>query len=274
MVKPSGIIIFLLLSFSVAFGAGINYDVKSDRIDFILYFTKGYSNLDVLKSDDSIVFSFETSESIDFPRQDFFDLPLRSAYLISDSFRKKLVISFDTTPIEPIISKEAKKITLTFPLSPMAQSQGSGELFEDTQTKTSAVPGAGAYFRMIFGLCIVLFLVLSGYWLVKSYFKKKVFTDIPGSGRLLGKVDLDIRKSLFFYEIGDNIYIIGVTDSGMNLLDKISDDAEATKIRAGFTRKREFSGYMSFFGRKNELDEEISVSNALVEEKLKSLRKK
>ena len=127
---------------------------------------------------------------------------------------------------------------------------------------------------MLFGLGVVLFIILSVYWLVKSYYKKQVFTDIPGSGRLLGKVDIDIRKSLAFYELGETLYIIGITDSGMNLIDKITDEAEATKIRAGFTRKREFTGYMSFFKRKNELDDEISTSNALVEEKLKSLRKK
>ena len=273
MVKPLGAVFFLLLCFTAAFGAGISYDVKSDRVEFVLEFSRGYSNDDLLKSEDSVVFSFETSESIDFPRQDFFDLPLRSAYFTSDSFRKKLIISFDGKPIEPIISKEAKKIILTFPFTPVSQPVGDTADIS-SQTKSSAVPGAGAYFRMIFGLCIVLFIILVCYWLVKSYFKKKVFTDIPGSGRLLGKVDLDIRKSLFFYEIGDNIYIIGVTESGMNLLDKITDDSEAAKIRAGFTKKREFTGYMSFFKRKNELDEDISVSSTIIGEKLKSLRKK
>lgn len=275
MVKPAGVVFFLLAGLHAALGADISYDIKPDRMEFVLNFTRGYSNLDVLKSDKSIVFSFETSENMEFARQDFFDLPLTSAYLISESFRKKFVVFFEESVIEPVVSKEAKKITLTFPFSVPVNlgtvPSADGEL---PKAKTPAVPGAGAYFRMIFGLCVVLFLVLLGYWFVKSYFKKKVFTDIPGSGRLLGKVDLDIRKSLFFYEIGDSLYIIGTSDSGMSLIDKISDEAEATKIRAGFTKKREFAGYMSFFKRKNELDDEISASNALVEEKLKSLRKK
>lgn len=52
---------------------------------------------------------------------------------------------------------------------------------------------------MIWGLLIVLAVMLVLFWIVKSFFKKKqVFTDIPGMGRLLGKADLDIRKSLFF----------------------------------------------------------------------------
>ena len=274
MAKLAGVFFFLFVLFQAAFGADISYDLKSDRIEFVLNFAKGYSNLNVLKSDKGIVFSFETSEKIEFARQDFFDLPLTSAYLISESFRKKFVVSFEQSVIEPVVSKEAKKITLTFPFSVPINQGGNQPADMLPNTKTPAVPGAGAYFRMIFGLCIVLFLVLLGYWFVKSYLKKKVFTDIPGSGRLLGKVDLDIRKSLFFYEIGDNLYIIGASDGGLGLIDKISDEAEAAKIRAGFTKKREFTGYMSFFKRKNELDDEISTSNALVEEKLKSLRKK
>ncbi len=49
------------------------------------------------------------------------------------------------------------------------------------------------------GLLIVLAVMLVLFWIVKSFFKKQVFTDIPGGmGRLLGKADLDIRKSLFF----------------------------------------------------------------------------
>ena len=105
-------------------------------------------------------------------------------------------------------------------------------------------------------------------------FKSILYSDIPGSGRLLGKVDLELRKSLYFYEIGDIIYIIGVTDNSMNVIDKVLDDAEAAKIRAGFIKKHDFKGYMNFFKRKELLDDDLSSSNAMVEEKLNNMRKR
>ena len=58
----------------------------------------------------------------------------------------------------------------------------------------------------------------------------------------------------------------------MNVIDKIVDEVEAVKIRAGFIKKHEFKGYMTFFKRKEHLDEELSSSNAIVEDKLNSIR--
>lgn len=275
MVKPLGVIFIFLFTINVAFSAEISFEVEKDNVQFTLTFDKGYSNLNVLDSADSVIFSFETSEKIDFKQQDFFDLPLKSAYLQSDSYRKKFIVTFNEKIIEPVISRENRRLVFTFPFPAIQNYEVDTENSQNNATsKAPSVPGVGAYFKMLFGLSIVLFIILAVYWLVKSYYKKRVFTDIPGSGRMLGKVDLDIRKSLVFYEIGDTLYIIGITDNGMNLIDKVTDEAEATKIRAGFTRKREFTGYMSFFKRKNELDDEISTSNALVQEKLKSLQKK
>lgn len=274
MAKPLGIIFLILFSFNMtAYAASVTDSISPDKAVFEITFTKGYSNLNTINGKDSIIVNFETTENIEY-RNEFFDLPIKEVYVTENSYRKKFVVVFETAFIEPVISKDDKLIKLSFPF-PNTVDLGSPVDTENSNTvKAPSVPGAGAYFKMIFGLGVVLFIILSVYWLVKSYYKKQVFTDIPGSGRLLGKVDIDIRKSLAFYELGETLYIIGITDSGMNLIDKITDEAEATKIRAGFTRKREFTGYMSFFKRKNELDDEISTSNALVEEKLKSLRKK
>lgn len=274
MVKPLGIIFILLFAFNTVYAANVTENISQDKGVFEITFSKGYSNLTILNSKNSVIINFETSEQLQYKRE-FFDLPIKEAYITENSYRKKLIIVFENEFIEPVVFKEDKLLRFTFPFpNPVDLGQNIEEADVPSGAKAPTVPGAGAYFKMLFGLSVVLFIILLVYWLVKSYYKKQIFTDIPGSGRLLGKVDIDIRKSLAFYELGETLYIIGITDNGMNLIDKITDEAEATKIRAGFTRKREFTGYMSFFKRKNELDDEISTSNALVEEKLKSLRKK
>ena len=72
------------------------------------------------------------------------------------------------------------------------------------------MPSTSSYVKMISGLIFVVILIFLLFFVLKIFFKKQLFSDIPGSGRLLGKVDLDLRKSLYFYEIGDVIYIIGI----------------------------------------------------------------
>lgn len=273
----SALIFFFFLFYGASFGASVTYDIKNNGIDFILDFQNQPSNLTMLKGDKNIVFNFDTPETVNFKRQDFFDLPIKSAYISGENtYRKKFIVTFDKEIIDPKVAAVGKTITISFPVSPELLAVNTGDNLTTPPMK-QPLAGSGTYFRMMFGLLVVLAVILIMYKLLKTYLNKQVFSDIPGSGRLLGKVDLDIRKSLYFYEIGDIIYIIGVTDSNMTLIDKIGDESDMTKIKAGLAKKREFAGYMSFFGKKNNasgLDADISASNILVEEKIKSLRKK
>lgn len=278
MVRLAAAFIFIFLFASVSLAAEITYEVKRDGIDFVMDFSNPPANVTMLKGDKNIVFNFETAEPVSFTRQDFFDLPIKSAYLTGgDTYRKKFVVTFENGVIEPKVTAAGKKITIGFPISPdILNAPGNGDNITEAPAKTP-VPGTGAYFRMMFGLLVVLAVILGLYWLMKTYLKKQVFSDIPGSGRLLGKVELDVRKSLYFYEIGDMIYIIGVTDSAMTLIDKITDEADMSGIKSGLAKRREFAGYMSFFGKRNKsggLDGDMAAANVLAEEKIKSLRKK
>ena len=45
---------------------------------------------------------------------------------------------------------------------------------------------------------------------------------------------------LYIVDVQHIIYIIGVTENGMNVIDKVLDEAEASKIRAGFIKKHDF----------------------------------
>jgi len=200
-----------MLSALPAYAAGVVYDVDSSSLTIKLSFSKGYSNVTTLKLDKSYVVSFETNEVIDF-NQTFWDMPINSIFVTSDGSRKRLIAEYETDVIVPeVISQEGLlKVTYTFPKN---------------RTEAPAV-GGKAYARMVWGLLIILAVMLVVFWIVKSIFKKQVSTDIPGMGRLLGKADLDIRKSLYFYEIDETVYILGITDSSMTLIDKISDEDE------------------------------------------------
>lgn len=251
-------------------GATLSSNIENKKAEYIFSFQRGYSAFEQLADErnNTVIFTFDTSEDIKFDRQDYFDKPIKSAYLTTKD-KKRFFIEFKSSLIEPIINKTDKQISIIFPFPEMPLERAN---IPTTNNENSAIPTTTSYVKMITGLIFTLILIFLLFFVLKIFFRKQLFSDIPGSGRLLGKVDLDIRKSLFFYEIGDIIYIIGVTDNGMNVIDKINDEVEATKIRAGFIKKHDFKGYMSFFKRKAHLDEDLSSSNAIVEEKLNSIK--
>lgn len=277
MAKISAFIFFILFSFweSGIYAAELKGDIKDDRAEFVFSFAKGYSAFEELEDEanKTLIFTFDTSENIVFERQNYFNLPIKSAYLSSEGYKKRFFVEFKTVPVKPIVKTDNKSISIVFPLPEIAAPADIPKNTGDTVREPAPI-GAGNYAKTIFGLTVVLIIIFLLFWVIKTFFKKQIFSDIPGSGRLLGKVDLELRKSLYFYEIGDTIYIIGVTDGGMNVIDKITEEAEAAKIRSGFIKKHEFKGYMSFFKNKNTLDDEIAASGEIVKEKLKSLRKR
>jgi flagellar biogenesis protein FliO len=253
------LVLLLFLASIPAYAASVMYDVDQSNLMVRINFDKGYSNVTTLKLDSSYVVSFETVEEIDF-KQSFWDMPVTSIYTTTDGTRKRLIAEFDTGVIVPeVISQEGLlKITFPFPKG----------------TIENPVVGKKAYARMIWGLLIILAIMMIVFWLLKSFFKKQVNTDIPGTGRLLGKADLDIRKSLYFYEIDETIYIIGVTDTSMTLIDKISNEDEVGRIKNGLNKKNDFATYMNFFKKSPSIKDEVEISRGTINERLESLRKR
>ncbi len=266
--------IFLVYAFT-SYAAELKSNVEDNKVSFKFTFQKGYSAFEQLLDETTniLVFSFDTSEELSFERENYFDIPIKSAYLTVKD-RKRFFVEFKDKPIEPIVNKTGKEISIVFPIPAKTETTMAERAASPVPTAKPTEIGAGSYARMLFGLTVVLIVIMVLFWLLKIFYKKQIYSDIPGSGRLLGKVDLELRKSLYFYEIGDIIYIIGVTENGMNVIDKVLDEAEASKIRAGFIKKHDFKGYMNFFKRKEMLDDELSSSNAMVEEKLNSMRKR
>lgn len=272
MAKKILFIILFIISAFQGYPAELKANVDEKMAEYIFTFQKGYSAFEQLldETSNTLIFTFDTSENITFERQNYFDMPIKSAYLTSKD-KKRFFIEFKNASIKPIVNKTNRQISIVFPL-PEKKPELNTAAAAPVPAANPSMPAASSYVKMISGLIFVLILIFLLFFVLKIFFKKQLFSDIPGSGRLLGKVDLDLRKSLYFYEIGDVIYIIGITDNGMNVIDKISDEAEAAKIRAGFIKKHDFKGYMSFFKRKAHLDDDLTSSNAIVEEKLNSIR--
>lgn len=253
------IVLLILLTAVPAFAAGVVYDLDSNNLVVKVNFSKGYSNVNTLKLDKSYVISFETNEEVEF-EQSFWDMPLTNIYVTSDGSRKRMIAEFQGEIIVPeVISQEGLlKITFPFP-RPIAD---------------EPVVSQEGYGRIIWGLLIVLALIMGVFGVIKIFYKKQILSDIPGSGRLLGRADLELRKSLYFYEVDQSIYIIGVTDSSMNLIDKINEEDEVSRIKASFAKKNDFGAYMNFFKKSPNIKDEVDISRTTINERLKSLRKR
>lgn len=252
------ICVFFMSSFG-AYAAEIKSALSANEVTFTINFEKGYSAVNLIKLDKSYVISFQTAEEIAYS-EEFWDSVVSQAYIHAEGDRKKLIVEFNSEPAEPKLQTTDKTVIATFPFTtppPM------------TETESTNV-----YIRMVTGLGITVVIILFIYWLSKKMLSRNVLSELPGTGRLLGKVDLDIRKSLVFYELGENIYIFGVTDMAINLVEKVTAEDEVNKIKSGFARKGEFGSYMNFFAKGSDVKTDLESSRSIVREKLKSIRKR
>jgi flagellar biogenesis protein FliO len=266
-------VIFLFFLASPVFGGSINYEFTSNSLVFTLSFNCAYSNLGYSKTENEYILEFETLEAMSLTHQsettssnsiDFWNLPILSASTASEGIKNKITFTFSEGVIEPNITAQDKILRLDFPLPQIAVSE------------TPSVPsiGLGAYFQMFLGLLLVVAFILLTYAVMKMFFKTNISSDIPGSGRLLGKIDLSLKKTVFFYELGESIYILAATDHNINLIDKLTDPVEINLLKSGFAKKKNFSSYLKFFQKRASLKDEVADSSAVLEEKLSKLQKK
>jgi flagellar biogenesis protein FliO len=242
-----------------AFAAEVKSELAESSVRFSIQFEKGYSDVNVIKLDKSYIISFQTAEEVVYS-EEFWDSPVSQAYIHSEGDRKKLIVDFATAADEPKIETAEKSVVASFSFAPAPEAP-------------SAV-GTGAYVRMITGLGFVIIIILVIYWFTRRMLSRRVLSELPGSGRLLGKVDLEIRKSLFFYELVDAVYIFGVTDMSVNLIEKVTDEAEVNRIKSGFARKGEFGSYLNFFAKGSDVKTDIEASRNIIRERLKSIKKR
>lgn len=250
--------LFLCLTSFSAFAAVEDIESGDNFFKFRLKFEKGYSFIKNFPLNNSYVVSIDTIEDVNVEKE-LWDSPIKRITTQVEGTRKRIIFEFNEKSQVPEIISNEKELSIVFK-------------FDAAPIEKKAV-SSQAYGTMVMGLIVTIILILLIYWLMKTFFKKKVFSDIPGTGRLLGKVDLDLRKSIYFYELSEKIYIFGVTDVNMNLLDKITDEDEINIIKAGFSRKKDFSSYMNFFTKGSELKGDINVSKDIIKEKKESIKK-
>lgn len=258
-----------------AFAGSVNYEFTSSSLVFTLSFNGSYTNLGYSKTQNEYILEFETLEAMSLavatPQAaaansvDFWNLPILSAAATSEGIKNRLTITFSEGVIEPNITAQDKVLRLDFPLPPVLVSP---------ESSSAPAMGLGAYFQMFLGLLMVVVFILLCYAVMKMFFKTNISSDIPGSGRLLGKIDLSIKKTVFFYELGEAIYILGTTDQSINLIDKLTDPVEINLLKSGFAKRKNFSGYLKFFQKNVPLKDEIADSGAILEDKLSKLQKK
>lgn len=250
---------FILFSSFSAFCAEISSELTDKTFKVFIKFDKGYSDVNVINLDKSYIVSFQTAENTVYS-EEFWDSSVSQAYVHSEGDRKKLIIDFIDQTTEPNIEASEKSVTVTFALP--------------ENRAAPAVVGTGTYIRMVSGLGFVIVLILVVYWFTRKLLARRVLSELPGTGRLLGKVDLEIRKSLYFYELGENVYIFGVTDMSVNLIEKITDVTEVNKIKSGFSRKGDFGSYLNFFNKGSDVKHDLDASRNIIREKLKSIKKR
>ncbi|MDE7034178.1 MAG: hypothetical protein K2O68_04225, partial [Mucispirillum sp.] len=196
------IILFIIVAFQ-GYPAELKANIDEKMAEYIFTFQKGYSAFEQLldETSNTLIFTFDTSENITFERQNYFDMPIKSAYLTS-KYKKRFFIEFKNASIKPIVNKTNRQISIVFPL-PEKKPELNTAAAAPIPAVNPSMPATSSYVKMISGLIFVLILIFLLFFVLKIFFKKQLFSDIPGSGRLLGKIDLDLRKSLYFYEIGD-----------------------------------------------------------------------
>lgn len=257
MNKAAFVCLFLVLLSTPIFSADLTYTLDDEKVDIHLNFLKPIGKVLVKEDQNRIIAKFQTTDNVDIS-QEFWGVPLAKVYGEHDGKTASLIFEFIDVAVMPDIQQSEKTLDLKFTfIKSQQQSYSSGSV----------------YFRLVVGLLFTVICILVIYWFAKMFLKKNLSTEIPGVGRGLGKVDIMPGKSLFFYELGDIIYILGLSGDQISLIDKICDEDEINKIKAGFSRKTDFTSYLKYFS-KGDMDKEVDVTSTIIRDKVNSLKKK
>lgn len=244
------ILVLLFISVNL-FAAQYNLEIKNDQIMLLIPSEK---NLFVSDSIENNIYTLVLDGKFAI-NEDIWGYPISK---IESAYNGKVTavkFFFENKASKPSISYENGNTAIKFSF------------------KNAPVEKNNVYLRMFVGIVVILIMILILYWLLKIVMKRNISTEIPGTGRLLGKVDIMPGKTLGFYELLDTIYIIGITSEQITLVDKIQDEILCDKIREGFTRKKDFSSYLKFFGK--EIDKtEIDMTKEIIKEKVEKLKRK
>jgi flagellar biogenesis protein FliO len=254
------VVFFLIITSCLAFAATkMTYTTDDNSLIIKLNVSIHKDTLKIKQTDKALEFDFVTDDVIDIS-QEFWGIPVSRVYSKQNGKNVKLFFDFIDKSVKPDVNfdKEIFYIKINFPK----------ETKSNNQYKNSSV-----YYRLIVGLLLIIVFILIIVFFTKIFMKKKITSELPGVGRVLGKVDVMPGKSLVFFELTEYIYILGLSGDNIRLIDKITNEIEINKIKMGFESKGNFSSYLKFF-TKNDLDKELDVASTVVRDKVNKLKKK
>lgn len=244
-------VLYFLLFTHLAFASQYKLDLNDNYIKLII---PTGSNIFVNDSFQENVYSLILKGNIPV-NEDIWGYNITKITSQYDGKNTRLDFYFEKKGVKPEIRFENGEMEIEF-------------MFSNQPTKEKSI-----YLRMFLGILVILVLILVLYWFLKIILKRNISSNIPGIGRLLGKVDIMPGKTLAFYELLNTIYLLGVTTDNITLLDKIEDEIVCDRIREGFTRKKDFSSYLKFFGK--EIDSsDIDMTQEIIKEKVEKLKRK
>lgn len=246
-------IIFILLGlFSASYASDYSLVLKNDIVELKILSPTDIFGGDSLTGKEYLL-KLNADVKID---EELWGYDITSIRSFSDGSGSRVVFTFEGKPYKPEIIRENNFFVIKF-----------------VRQNSQAYSSGNSFVRMFMGIVVIIIFILFCYFLLKIMMKKQLNSNIPGSGRLLGKVDIFPGKSLIFYELVESIYILSMTSDSLTVIDKIYDPITCDKIKEGFARKKDFSSYMRFFG-KNIDSKDIGITNEILQEKVDRLRKK
>ncbi len=216
------------------------------------------NSITVRQKEKSVEVDFITDDNMNIS-QEFWGIPLSRIYSKQNGNKVRLILDFIDKSVKPSVSYNSDVLNLKI-------------IFPNEKTENT-YKSSGVYYRLIVGLLITLVFIMVIVFFMKVFFKKNLNSELPGVGRILGKLDIMPGKSIVFFELAEKIYLLGVTSDGVNIIDKITDEVEINLIKSGFASKANFSSYLKFFS-KNDLDKDLDVASTIIKDKVNRLKKK
>ncbi len=122
--------------------------------------------------------------------------------------------------------------------------------YDEPQRPTMGSP-VFIFLRAIITLLIVVLLIYGTVYLLKLTWGKKPLLT-PGAINVIDSFYLAQNKSIYIMDIAGTIYIIGVSEKGMDLLKEITDEVNINKIKSLLQERRtpSFKNYFSEFTKR------------------------
>jgi len=250
------IVILIIASSNQALAAQAKYSITDKLVSAKIDFEKKPEVINSYIKNSTFI--LEIAGKISLPEKEFWGSPMTSVRTDYSKGVTSIIFDFIDKPAVPNVEIKGNSIVVEFDFS--AQ-------------RNIAESSGNVYLRLFFGLGIILVLILIFYFFVKFFMKKNLTSDIPGVGRLMGKVDILPGRSLVFYDLDETIYILGISGDSITLVDKIYDTDQVSRIKSGFSKRKNFGSYLKFFSKES-VDKEVKISSSLIKNKVDSLKKR